>query len=813
MYRHSFKKTIGLKTVLGIVMLLTSVWSYGQQAPLSLWYKAPAAYWEACVPLGNGRLGAMPDGGIDKENIVLNDITLWSGGKQDADLPNAYQYLPKIQNLILNGDNIKAEELMSRFFKCAGAGSGQGSGAKVPYGCYQALGNLSLLYNYGGAGLTENYVRSLAVDSAVASTSFRLNGVDYSRTYFTSFQHDVIIIRLTASASHHINFKLAISRPEHATCAVVNGVLQMAGQLDNGTNGKGMKYLTQIKIKQDGGTLRDLKDSLQVSGATTATIYISSATDFKRSDMESYVPKTLDAAYHTDYSTEKRQHIQKFRRLFDRVSLMIKGNDRNDLPTDERLANFRTDTTDTGLPPLYFQYGRYLLISSTRPGLLPPNLQGLWANTIQTPWNGDYHLDINVQMNHWPLDETNLGELNQPFFELVKSLVAPGERTAKVYYNSPGWVAHVITNVWGFTSPGEGYDWGAFNTGSAWLCQMLYTHFEYSNDLNYLKAIYPILKGSANFYLHALVRDKQHNWLVTAPSNSPENAFYLPDGKQASVCAGPTIDNQLIRFLFKATEHSAQLLKADAAFSKQLSVACKQLPPDQIGSSGRLMEWLNDYREVDPHHRHVSPLWGLYPGNEINPQTPTILKAAKALLEERGDLGTGWSLAWKMNLWARLHNGDHAFELFHDLLKPVITNKVNMSNGGGSYINLFCAHPPFQIDGNFGGTAGISEMLLQSSNGYIEILPALPTVWISGSFSGFCARGGVVIDAEWADHLVKKVRIRATSSGVFTIKLQKEINRVEIEQNGILKKAIIPKSGLLTVKLLKGESTVIKTEI
>lgn len=802
-----------VKIILCLAMLLCSTWSYSQQGPMALWYKTPAAYWEACVPLGNGRLGAMPDGGVDNENIVLNDITLWSGGKQDADIHNAYKYLPQIQNLILDGENIKAEDLMSRFFKCAGVGSGEGQGAKVPYGCYQVLGNLSIKYNYGLTGEPVNYKRGLAIDSAVASTTFRLNGVDYRREYFTSFLHDVVIVRLTASASHHINFKLAISRPERASCSVVNGILEMKGQLDNGSSGLGMKYLTQIKIKQVGGTIHQLKDSLQVTGATTVTIYISTATDFKRADMKSYVFNTLEKAYNTDYAIEKSWHVRNFRRLFGRASLTIKGSDRSDLPTDERLEKFRTDTTDTGLPALYFQYGRYLLISSTRPGLLPPNLQGLWANSIQTPWNGDYHLDINIQMNHWPLDETNLGQLNQPFFQLVKSLVRPGERTAKEYYNSPGWVAHVITNVWGFTSPGEGYSWGAFNTGSAWLCQMLYMHFEYSDDLNYLKELYPILKGSASFYLHSLVRDKAHNWLVTAPSNSPENTFYLPDGRQASVCAGPTIDNQLIRFLFNTTEHAAGLLKVDEEFRQKLADAAKQLPPNQVGKNGALMEWLNDYRAVDPHHRHVSPLWGLYPGNEINTKTPLILNAAKALLEERGDSGTGWSLAWKINLWARLHDGDHAFELLHHLLNPVTTTRVNMSNGGGSYPNLFCAHPPFQIDGNFGGTAGICEMLLQSNDGCIEVLPALPTVWNSGSFSGFCARGGAVIDAEWADHLVKNIRIRATSTGIFKIKLQQKISEVNIFVHGKLKKISVPKSRLIILKLLKGETATIETRL
>jgi alpha-L-fucosidase 2 len=386
-------------------------------------------------------------------------------------------------------------------------------------------------------------------------------------------------------------------------------------------------------------------------------------------------------------------------------------------------------------------------------------------------------------MNHWPLEVTNLPMLNDPFFGLVKGMVAPGEKTAKAYYNAPGWVAFVLTNVWQYTSPGENYAWGSFNTGSAWLCQMLWNHYEFTQDTAYLRKLYPILKGSAEFYLSTLVKEPTHGWLVTAPSNSPENAFILPDGRKANVCEGPTMDNQIIRYLFTATAEACDRLHIDADFKKALEKTVVQLPPNQVGKDGRLMEWLKEYQEAEPHHRHVSHLWGLYPASEINRSTPQLASAAKATLIGRGDEGTGWSLAWKINLWARLHEGDHAFLILQRLLKPVRATKMNFTNGGGTYANLFCAHPPYQIDGNFGGTAGIAEMLLQSADSVIEFLPALPQAWKAGHFAGLCVRGGAEVSASWLNRQVREVTIRATHDHTFVIRKPKTAKNVQIKKN------------------------------
>jgi alpha-L-fucosidase 2 len=518
------------------IITLFALSSFAQQKPLKLWYTKPAAIWEETLPLGNGRLGMMPDGGVFQENIVLNDITLWSGTYQDANNYQAYKNLPQIRELLLQGKNDKAQDLVNKTFVCEGKGSGQGNGANVPFGCYQILGNLTITYPQSSVNSNySNYSRTLSLDSAIASCKYQLNDIVYSREYLTSFDNDVSVIRLTASKGKSLNFTVGLNRPERCSVQTAGNQLQMSGQLNNGTDGKGMKYLTLVKVKSADGTVVATDSSLVVSNASEAIIYLSSGTDFKDYHFLEKTGDVLDAAMAKPYDQLKRNHVSNYKKMFDRVSLQM-YNDGNNQPTIDRLIAFSKGGNDNGLPVLYYQFGRYLSISSTRAGLLPPNLQGLWANQIQTPWNGDYHLDVNVQMNHWPLEVSNLSELNLPLADLVKGLVKPGEKTAEAYYGAKGWVAHVVTNVWGFTEPGEDASWGATNSGSGWLCNNLWEHYVFTNDKNYLKDIYPVLKGAAEFYSSVLTKENTHGWLVTSPSVSPENSFYMPNGKTASLC-------------------------------------------------------------------------------------------------------------------------------------------------------------------------------------------------------------------------------------------------------------------------------------
>jgi alpha-L-fucosidase 2 len=452
------------------------------------------------------------------------------------------------------------------------------------------------------------------------------------------------------------------------------------------------------------------------------------------------------------------------------------------LPTDQRLTAFyQQPDADPGFPVLFYQFGRYLSISSTRVGLLPPNLQGLWANQIHTPWNGDYHLDVNIQMNQWPVEVSNLSELNLPLAELVRGMVKPGERTAKAYYNAEGWIAHVITNIWGFTEPGESASWGASNAGSGWLCNNLWDHYAFSMDKNYLKSIYPILKGSAAFYSDALIKDPETGWLVTAPSVSPENTFYLPNGKTASISMGPTIDNQIVRELFGNVIAASETLGLDPEFRNTLREKLKSVtPPGRISKDGRIMEWIKDYKETEPPHRHISHLYGLYPASLITPaSTPELAEAAKKTLDVRGDDGPSWSIAYKLLFWARLEDGKRAYKLLTELLKPTTRTDINYGAGGGIYPNLLSAGPPFQIDGNFGGAAGIAEMLIQSHNGYVELLPAIPESWkATGSIKGVRARGNYTLDFAWKNGKVTTYRVVSSKPQRIKIKVNGQIKTV-----------------------------------
>lgn len=762
--------------ILIIISCFNCILLFGQNKSLRLWYKQPATRWEETLPLGTGRLGMMPDGGVTNENITLNDITLWSGSSQDANNYDAYKYLPEIRKLLVQGKNNEAQNLIDQHFVCTGKGSGGRQ-----WGCYQILGNLQIKYDYGEATtLYQHYERQLSLDSALASTSFSVNGVNYKREYFTSFGSDVDVIRLTANKKGMINCCITISRPERATVSLKDNVLEMSGQLDNGTDGKGMKYDTKVKVVLNGGKLSQDGNNLVIGKATAATIIISAGTDFKNTAFEAKLEKDLESGLNIPFAEQKKEHVTNFQKLFDRVSLNLGASSRADLPTDKRLDNFKAHPeTDNGLAALFFQYGRYLTISSTRVGLLPPNLQGLWANQIHTPWNGDYHLDVNVEMNHWPVEVSNLSELNLPLAELVKNMVPHGERTAKAYYNAKGWVAHVITNVWGFTEPGESASWGISKAGSGWLCDNLWQHYEFTNDTAYLDSIYPILKGSAAFYNSILVKDPVTGWLVTSPSSSPENTFYLPNGKTASICMGATIDNQIIRELFGNVIKASKLLSKDISFRKVLQDKLTKIPPAaRIAPDGRIMEWLRDFKETDVHHRHISHLYGLYPASLISPdKTPAWATAAKKTLNARGDDGPSWSIAYKQIFWARLYDGNRAYKLLKNVLRPTMATNINYGSGGGVYPNLLSAGPPFQIDANFGAEAGIGEMLLQSNEGFIDLLPAIPDQWkSSGEVKGLKARGNFTVSFKWVNG---KVTAYTISSPIF--------KSVKVRVNGIIK--------------------------
>lgn len=750
-----------------------------------LWYRQPAEVWTEALPLGNGRLGAMDFGGAGEERIALNEATLWSGGPEPASInPGASQYLGPLRKALFAEDYPEAEVLARKM-------QGKWSESYLP------LGDLRIHQDGDAAGGA--YRRSLDIMDAVSRTAYTIAGKKYVREVFASAPDQVIVVRWTSDGGP-IRLKIdAVSQLRFQRRVLGDDVWEMRGKAPahvepsyvdskdpmvyaDGDSCRGMPWSLQMKAVSRDGAVRTDSSGIEVSGATEVVLYVSMATGFRGALVcpdgraEEKAAGYLRRAAAKPYDRLLADHLADVHGFMDRVSLRLDGDDTAaSLPTDERLAAYTRGGDDPGLEALYFQYGRYLLMSSSRTPGVPANLQGIWNAELRAPWSSNYTTNINLQMNYWPAEECNLSEMAEPLLGLISALAVTGKRAAREYYSAEGWVVHHNTDIWALATPvgdfGKGEPkWANWPMGGAWLVRHLWDHYQFTQNREFLRdTAYPLMKGAAQFILSWLVPDKDGH-LVTAPSMSPENDFIYGDKQVADVSIATTMDMGIIRDLFDHVLAAEAAVGGDDAFAARIRAARAKLYPYKIGAQGQLQEWYKDYPSPDPHHRHVSHLYSLYPADEISvDKTPALAAAAKKSLELRGDEGTGWSMAWKVNLWARLLDGDHSYRLFRNLMRLTRENDTRLT-GGGCYPNLLDAHPPFQIDGNFGGTAGIAEMLLQSQGGEVRLLPALPKAWASGSFKGLVARGGFVVDATWRDGHVVEARIHARVNGVCRVR-------------------------------------------